>query len=41
MTEVFQIIEYLTKSMRNNIDKINKNALIDSKIFKTKALAII
>jgi hypothetical protein len=41
LIEYFQIIEYLRKSLENNIMKIYENQLFDSNIFQTKALAII
>ena len=42
MTEYLLIIEYVRKSMRNNIIKIyKKNPSFKSNIFQTEALAII
>ena len=41
MIEYFQIIEYLRKSMKNNIMKIYENLLFDSNMVQIIALAII
>ena len=41
MIKYFQIIEYLRKSMKNNIMKLYEYHLFDSNIFQTVALAII
>ena len=40
MIEYFQIIEYLRKSMKNNIMKIYENHLFDSNVFQTVALKL-
>ena len=39
MIEYFQIIEYLRKSITNNIMKIYENPLFDSNVFQTIVLA--